>query len=262
MKTLLAILLIGLCAAQVQAAIKTETVEYRDGEAVLEGFLAYDNAIRGKRPGVIVVHEWMGLEDYAKKRAVQLAELGYLAFAVDMYGKGVRAKDHKEAGELAGYYKSDRQRMRARIGAGLNELRKHPLADPQHVAAIGYCFGGTSVLELARSGADIAGVVSFHGALGTPNPEDARNIKAKVLVFHGASDPSISAEEVKAFQEEMTRGNVDWQMVFYGGAVHSFTNPEAGHDPSQGKAYDAKADQRSWEGMKLFFRELFGPPKP
>jgi len=240
-----------------QAGIKAEGVEYKHGEVVLEGYMAYDDAIQGKRPGVIVVHEWMGHNPYVRKRADQLAKLGYLAFAIDMYGKGVRAKDAKEAAALSNVYRSDRQLMRARANTGLEVLKKHPLADPRRITAVGYCFGGTTVLEMARSGADLAGVASFHGGLDSPNPADAKNIKGKVLALHGGDDPYVPTEQVVKFEEEMRKGEVDWQLVIYGGAVHSFTNPEAGNDPSKGAAYNEKADRRSWEAMKLFFGEIF-----
>jgi len=147
--------------------------------------------------------------------------------------------------------------MRARANAGLEVLKKHPLTDVNRIAAIGYCFGGTVVLEMARSGAELAGVVSFHGGLSTPNPSDAKNIKGKVLVLHGADDPAVPPDQVIAFQDELRKAGVDWQMVSYGGAVHSFTNPEAGNDPSRGAAYNEKADKRSWEAMKTFFGEIF-----
>lgn len=257
MKNLILLLVWLLCATNVEAGVIKGPVEYRQGDTVLEGYLAYDDALKGPLPGVLVVHEWMGLNDYAKRRAGQLADLGYIALAVDIYGKGVRAKDAQEAGALAGKYKADRKLMRERILAGLDFLKKHQLVDTKHIAAIGYCFGGTTVLELARSGADVAGVVSFHGGLATPNPDDAKNIKARVVVFHGADDPLVPPEEVAAFQNEMRKGGVDWQMVFYGGAVHSFTNPDAGGEPSKGVAYNEKADRRSWEAMRVFFGEIF-----
>ncbi|MGE5283858.1 MAG: dienelactone hydrolase family protein [Actinomycetota bacterium] len=258
MKSLAAILAMAFVVAGVspaQAEVKTEVVEYRDGDVVLEGYLAYDAAIRGKRPGVIVVHEWFGQTSYERKRAEQLARLGYVAFAIDMYGKGIRAKDGKEAAALAGKYLGDRKLMRSRAAAGLDVLRKRPEADPARLAAIGYCFGGTTVLELARSGAALASVVSFHGGLSTPTPGDARNIKAKILVLHGADDPLVPSKDVEAFQEEMRKGGVDWQFVYYGGAVHRFSNPAAGNDPSTGLAYNERADRRSWEAMKAFFAE-------
>lgn len=251
-------LLCSLSTRNTEAAMHTELIEYRHGDTVLEGYLAYDDARKGARPGVLVVHEWWGLNDYARNRAEQLAELGYIAFALDMYGKGVRLKTPEEAGSFAGRYKADRPLMRARAQAGLDVLKKHELTDPKRIAAIGYCFGGTTVLELARSGADLAGVVSFHGGLGTPAQEDARNIKGKVLVLHGAADPLVPPQEVAAFQDEMRKANVDWQMMFYGGAVHSFTNPQSGNDPSKGVAYNEKADKRSWEAMKVFFGDALG----
>jgi dienelactone hydrolase len=251
------ILALVTLTGSVEARIVTKTVEYRQGNTVLEGYLAYDDARTEKRPGVLVVHEWTGLGDYVRKRVVQLAHMGYVAFGADIYGKGVRPKAPQEAGREAGRYRSDRQLLRARARAGLEELLRQPQVDPGRVAAIGYCFGGTTVLELARSGADLGGVVSFHGGLDTPNPTDGRNIKARVLVLHGADDPHVPPQQVTAFQDEMRNGAVDWRMVIYGGAVHSFTNPESGNDPSKGAAYNEKADHRSWEAMKSFFAEIF-----
>jgi dienelactone hydrolase len=239
------------------AKLVGETVEYKHGDVALEGYIAYDDALKGKRPGVIVVHEWMGLNPYAKKRADQLAALGYVGFAIDMYGKGVRAKDAKEAGALATIYRNDRNLMRSRADAALAFFRKHPRVDDKMIAAMGYCFGGTVVLEMARGGADLLGVVSFHGGLDTPNPGDTKNIKGKVLVLHGADDPFAPKEQVLAFWDEMRKAGADWQMNIYGGAVHSFTNPDSGNDPSKGVAYNEKADKRSWEAMTIFFEEIF-----
>lgn len=247
-----------LAAGSAAAAVQTATVEYRQGDTVLEGFLAYDDAVEGRRPGVLIVHQWMGLTDYERSRAEQLAALGYVAFAADVYGRGVRPADTGEAGKLSSTYKQDRALLRARVAAGLQALRANELVDPERVAAIGYCFGGTAVLELARSGADVAGVVSFHGGLDSPNPADGRNIKAKVLVLHGADDPFESAEDIAAFQQELRAAGVDWQMVYYSGAVHAFTQPQAGDDPSRGAAYDQRADRRSWQAMRTFFAEIFG----
>jgi dienelactone hydrolase len=173
-----------------------------------------------------------------------------------MYGKGVRPKDTKEAGAEAGKYKGNRPLMRTRIAAALDWLKKNPNVDTKRIAAIGYCFGGTTVLELARSGADIAGVVSFHGGLDSPTPADAKNIKCKVLVLHGADDPYVPAAEVAGFEDEMRKAGVDWTLISYGGAVHSFTNPDAGTDNSKGAAYNERADRRSWEAMKTFFAEI------
>ncbi len=241
------------------AAIEAQTVEYQHGETRLVGYLAYPKEAKGSLPGVLVVHEWMGLNDYAKRRAEQLAELGYVALAADIYGDGKVAAGIEEARELAGSFRSDRPLWRARVAAGLEALKAQPLVDSGKVAAIGYCFGGTAVLELARGGAEVAGVVSFHGGLDTPTPEDAKNIRAKVLVLHGADDPLVPDAQVTAFQQEMRQGGVDWQLIAYGGAVHGFTNPASGDDPSgRGVAYHALADARSWMAMRQFFAELFG----
>jgi dienelactone hydrolase len=174
-----------------------------------------------------------------------------------IYGKGIRPQSPQAAGAEAGKYKNDRARLRLRVRAGLAVLMGHELTDPKRVVAIGYCFGGTAVLELARSGADIAGVVSFHAGLSSPAPADARNIKAKVLALHGADDPNAPPKEVAAFEDEMRQGGVDWQFIAYGGAVHSFTDWNAGSDNSKGAAYNEQADRRSWEAMKQFFAEAF-----
>ena len=257
MKKFLLAAMTTVIAASVHAAIQTKTVEYKQGDTTLAGFVAYDDAIPGKRPGVLVVHQWMGLTDYEKHRAEMLAQLGYVAFCADIYGKGVRPQNTAEAGALAGKHKNDRQLLRARVSAGLDALRQQPLVDSKRVAAIGYCFGGTTVLELARSGADLNGVVSFHGGLDSPTPADGKNIKCKVLALAGADDPFQKPEDLAAFEKEMRESKVDWQMNFYGGAVHSFTQPDAGNDNSKGAAYNEKADKRSWAAMKQFFAEIF-----
>jgi dienelactone hydrolase len=244
-------------AVSVHAKIVTQTIEYQQGDATLEGYLAYDDASTGKRPGVLVVHQWLGLTDYEKHRAEQLAALGYVAFCADIYGQGIRPKNTSEAGAQAGKYKADRALLRARVNAGLDVLKKNELVDPKRVAAIGYCFGGTTVLELARSGADIAGVVSFHGGLDSPTPADGKNIKSKVLVLAGADDPFQKADDLNAFEKELRDAKVDWRLIKYGGAVHSFTQPMAGNDNSKGAAYNEKADKRSWLDMKNFFAEIF-----
>jgi dienelactone hydrolase len=212
---------------------------------VLEGCSIYDAALQGRRPGVLVVHQWKGLGEHEKRRAEMLAWIGYNVFAVDIYGKGVRLGTPKEAGAEAGKYKNDRARLRARVRAGLDVLTRLEQTDPKRVAAIGYCFGGTAALELARSGADLAGVVSFHGGLSSPTPGDAKQIKAKVPVLHGADDPHVPPAAFEAFEDEMRRGGVDWQLIAYGGAVHSFTDRNAGNDPAKGSAYHERSDRRS-----------------
>ncbi len=257
MRGLLLTLTILVITGAAMAAIRTQAIEYKHGDAVLEGYLAYDDSKTGKLPGVLVVHEWWGLNDYPKRRARELAELGYVAFVADMYGKGVTTTDPAQARELVGAFYGDRAMTRARVAAGLNVLKTQPNVDPDKIAAMGYCFGGMVSLELARSGADIDGVVSFHGSLSTPNADDAKNIKAKVLVLHGADDPNVKPEEVATFEQEMRGGGVDWQLVKYSGAVHAFTNPAAGSDPTIGMAYNERADKRSWEAMKDFLAEIF-----
>mgnify|MGYP001329883783 CR=1 FL=1 len=256
MKVLIALLMIPFLFAAVKAEIVTKTIVYDDRGTALEGYMAYDNSISGKRPGVLVIHEWTGINDYIKSRVEQLAGMGYVAFAADIYGKGIRPKNADEAAQQAGIYRKDRPLMRRRVTAGLDELKKNVMVDTSRIAAIGYCFGGGTVLELARSGAKLNGVVSFHGNLDTPDPNDARNIKCKVLVMQGADDP-YTKDQVPAFEQEMRDAKVDWELNMYGGAVHSFTNPSAGNDPSKGAAYNAEADHRSWEAMKQFFAEIF-----
>ena len=246
-----------LSALSSQAAIQSKTIEYQQGDATLEGVLVWDDAVKGARPGVLVVHQWMGLTDYEKHRAEMLAQLGYVAFCADIYGKGIHPKDTKEAGAQAGKYKSDRALLRLRVNAGLEELKKSELVDKSRLGAVGYCFGGTTVIELARNGADIKGVVSFHGGLDSPTPADGKNVKCKVLVCHGADDPFVKAEDLAAFEKEMRDANVDWTLIKFGGAVHAFTQPMAGNDNSKGAAYNEKADKRSWAAMKMFFAGIF-----
>lgn len=237
--------------------IHTESIEYKDGSTVLEGYIAYDESITDVRPGILVVHEWMGLNDYTKMRCDILAKLGYFAFAADIYGKGIRPATPEEAGKEASKYKMDRDMLRKRINAALDEMKKQKFVNTSKIAAIGYCFGGMCVLELGRSGADIKGIVSFHGTLDTPNPDDAKNIKSKILICQGGDDPFVPAKQVSAFKEEMENAKVDYTFISYKGAVHSFTNPNSGNDPSKGAAYNENADKASWEDMKKFFAGIF-----
>jgi len=248
----------ALAAGEGMAAVRTQTVEYRQGDAVLQGTLAWDDARSGRRPGVLVAHDWMGETEATRAKARDVAGLGYIAFAVDIYGKGVRPANREQAAAEAGRFRGDdRTLLRARMRAALDTLKKDPRVDPDRIAAIGYCFGGGAVLELARSGADVDGVVSFHGSLTTPNPADAKSIKGKVLVLHGADDPGAPLEHVLQLNKEMKEGGVDYQIVLYGHAVHSFTNENAGRDPSTGNAYEPRADRRSWEAMRDFLQEVF-----
>jgi dienelactone hydrolase len=235
----------------------TATLEYGPPGTPLEGIVAYNQAEKGKRPGVLVFHTWRGLDDYIRRRTTMLTELGYVAFAADIFGKGVVPKDVPERQALLKKFLSDRSLLRERGRAGLDALRAHPMADPGQLAAIGYCFGGCAALELARSAADIRGIVSFHGLLSSPTPNDARNIRGSVLVLNGAEDPRVPPSDVEAFHEEMREAAVDWQLVHYGNAVHSFTDPGAGNNPAAGSAYNERADARSWKAMKAFLEDIF-----
>ncbi|MBI4834990.1 MAG: dienelactone hydrolase family protein [Planctomycetes bacterium] len=241
------------------ARIISENVEYKSNGVVMEGFIAYDGAVSGKRPAVIIVHEWDGLGNYVKSRAEQIARLGYVAFCADIYGKGVRASSSEESAKLAGTYRANPKLMRERITAALEELKNNELVDKDNIAAMGYCFGGGTVLELARTGADIKGVISFHGNLNNLDPATTKPIQAKILVLHGADDKSVTPEAMTAFEDEMRHAKTDWQIVIYGNAVHGFTNPAHGNDPGKGAAYEEKADKRSWEAMKSFLKEIFSP---
>ncbi|HVR72827.1 MAG TPA: dienelactone hydrolase family protein [Planctomycetota bacterium] len=264
MKSVLSIVVfvfLGLSPAASRAALETRPVEYRDGDTTLIGYVALDPAklranAAGVAPGVLIIHQWMGPTDYEKGRAHQLADLGYVAFVADIYGKDLRPKDRGEAAVAAGKFKTDRALFRKRLQLGFDQLRGHPKVDPARTAAIGYCFGGTGVLELARSGAAVSGVVSFHGGLDSPAPADGKNIKARVLVLHGADDPFVPADQIEAFKKELNDAKVDWQMVYYSGAVHAFTQKLAGNDKSTGAAYEEKADRRSWTAMRDFFDEV------
>lgn len=256
-RKLRSILLVTLCAgAPILAAVKTETLEYKQDTASLEGMLVYETG-KGKKPGILLVPDWMGVSDVARQYAEKVAKLGYVVLVADIFGKGVRPKDAKEAAAQAGIYRGDRALLQARAQAGLAQLLKSARVDTSRIAAMGYCFGGGAALELARSGANLDGIVSFHGNLDTPHPEQARNIKGPVLILHGAEDPFVPEEQVEAFEAEMRKANVDWTLTMYSGAVHSFTNPTAGSDPSKGAAYHPKADSRSWSTMRDFYAEIF-----
>ncbi len=254
---LLSLLLLVVNATRVDAKIVTKSIPYLHESTELEGYLAYDDSLQGKRPGVLVVHEWWGLNDYARHRAEQLAALGYVAFALDMYGKGKVTNDPKQAAEWAQKLYSNLTLLRQRAGAGLQVLVKEPNVDPGRIAAIGYCFGGTTVQQLAYSGADLRGIVSFHGSLIAPSEEEAKAVKAKILICHGAADPLTSQEALQNYLAGMGKSHLDWQMVFYGGAKHSFTNPDADKAGMEAFGYNKLADQRSWVHMKTFFDEIF-----
>jgi dienelactone hydrolase len=250
-------------AASVQAKLVTRAVPYEHGGVKLEGYLAYDDAKvspANKAPGVLVIPEWWGLNEYPRSRAEQLAALGYVAFAGDMYGAGVVTEDAKKAGELAGQFYG-KPLMAERARAGLDQLLKTGLVDSARVAAIGYCFGGATVQALAFSGAPVAGTVSFHGSLIAPSAEAAAKTKAKLLICHGAIDPFVRKEDLDAFLKALNDGKLDYQFISYSGAIHAFTNPRATEvgraNGLAGIGYNAAADRRSWAHLREFLAEIF-----
>ncbi|MGD2126282.1 MAG: dienelactone hydrolase family protein [Desulfobacteraceae bacterium] len=245
-------------AATAQAKVLTKSVPYQHNGMQLEGFLAYDDSIKGKRPGILVVHEWWGLNDYARGRAEQLAAMGYVAFALDMYGVGKVTGHADQAGAWMKQITQNLDLWRSRAMAGMRILTEEPTVDQTRIAAIGYCFGGATVQQIAYSGADVRGVVSFHGSPILP-PENAGNVvKAKILICHGGNDPFVKDAHLQNYLAEMRESGLDWQMVIYGGAKHSFTNPDADKAGMDALKYDKAADQRSWSDMKAFFDEIFG----
>lgn len=233
-------------------------VDYKDGETALKGYFAKASSDAKKIPGIVIIHQWMGLSEHEKKSADKLAALGYHALAADIYGPENLPKNTEEAGKIAGKYKSDYVLYQSRIKAAINELVKQG-ADPDRIVVIGYCFGGTGAIEAARGGLKIIGAVSFHGGLSKDKDSIRINstIHAKVLVLHGADDPFVPKADIDKFQQEMKTCKADWQMIYYAKAVHAFTQPEAGNDNSKGAAYNKKADERSWEHLKLFLTEVF-----
>lgn len=236
--------------------IHTQKIEYQDGAEVLEGYSAYNKNLPGKRPVVIVVHDWSGCNDFARQKAEKLAELGYLGFAIDMYGKGKVGTTIEEKSALMQPLKDNRTLLRQRILAGFEMAKTLAMADTAKIGAIGFCFGGLCALDLARSGAEVKGVVSFHGLLDAPTDLANKAIKAKILALHGHDDPLANPAAVNAFQTEMTKAQVDWQTHVYGNIQHAFTNPAA-HDKVHGLVYNELAAERSWQTMKDFFKEIF-----
>jgi dienelactone hydrolase len=254
-------LIILLCTLPVHAAVQGKEVNYSADGTTLKGYLAWDDAIRGKHPGVLVVHEWWGLNDYVRMRARMLAALGYTALAVDMYGDGRTADHPKEAGAFAAAVHKNAAVAKARFLAAEALLKQQPDVDADRIGALGYCFGGSVVLDMARKGVDLKAVASFHGGLSTDTPAQPGQVKARIISFSGDADPIIPASQVEAFRQEMTRAGVDFTIVIYPGAKHSFTNPQA--DTYAKKfglpvAYDAAADKDSWSKTRLFLRETLG----
>lgn len=252
-------------AAAHEHTIRSAAIAYTADGATLEGFEARPSDLPAatKAPAVLLFPDWMGVGENPKHRAEMLAKQGYVVLVADMYGKDAQPKDRSEAGALAGKYKAgDREPMRVRAKAALAKLSSDVGVDTAKIVAIGYCFGGTVALELARAGAPLVGAVTFHGGLGTARPAKAGDIKPRVLVLHGADDPYVKPDEVAAFQDEMRAAKVDWSLVAYGGAVHAFTIPD-GPDarPGSGAAYDARADQRSWAEFQRFLTEVGVAPR-
>ena len=256
----LAITIALMLSQHLSAEVITEELIYREGDTEMRGMIAYDNTKQDLRPGILVVHEWWGQNDYPRERARMLAELGYTALAVDMYGDGKTAAHPDDAGKFAGAVGGNLPLAKARFEAALAALKAHPTVANDRIAAIGYCFGGGIVINMARLGTDIDGVVSYHGALATSNPAKAGDIKTRVLVFNGAADPLVTAEQIEAFQTEMEGAGADYVFVNYPGALHGFTNPGAdakGETFDLPLAYDEEADSDSWAQTQAFFAQIF-----
>jgi len=237
-------------------AIATRTIEYVDDGVQLEGFLAFDDTRTGPLPAVLISHAWGGRDEFVCNKARKIAELGYAGFALDMYGKGVLGSGPEENARLMQPFMDDRALLQRRITAGLEMLREQPRVDAGQIAAMGFCFGGLCALDLARTGADLRGVVSFHGLLGAPGNTAGNKIGAKVLVLHGHDDPMVPVDQVIAFEREMTEAAADWQVHVYGHTMHAFTNPVA-NDPGFGTVYESTADRRSWHSLQQFLVEVF-----
>jgi len=257
----LVIFILGMAVlTSAEAKMKGQSVEYSAQGTALKGYLAYDDGQEGRRPGVLVVHEWWGLNDYARKRADMLAELGYVALAVDMYGDGKQATHPEDAQKFSSEVMKNFDAAKARFTAAMDFLKKQPQVGPARIAAIGYCFGGGVVLNMARQGVDLKGVASFHGALAAVKPAQPGMVKAKILVLTGADDKFVPPAQVEAFKQEMKSAGADLRVISYPGAIHSFTNPEAdvlGKKFNMPLAYNADADRKSWEEMKTFLSGVF-----
>ena len=256
-RNVIAFTLLFLFATTIHAEIKTETITYKVGDVECRGYLAYDDSNEGKRPGVLVVHEWWGLNDYAKQRTEELAKLGYVAFAADIYGEGKTADHPSDAGKMARAAQANVAQWRERAQAALDTLKKLPQCDAEKLAAIGYCFGGATALQLAYTGADLDAVVTFHGALPAATPEEAQQIKVELQINHGADDPMIKEEAITAFKKPLDDANVQYTFISYPGAVHSFTVPTANEVGVEGLAYNKEADEKSWQAMKDLFKQQF-----
>ena len=230
-------------------------VKYKDGEQNLNGFQSIPKKIKKDKPGILILPAWMGIDQLSKNNAQRLSDLGYYTFVADIYGEGNYPTDMQGAATQSSFYKKNFEQYQNRIQLALEQLIKSG-ANPDKIVVIGYCFGGTGAIETVRGNLPVKGVVSFHGGLGKAGDRITKNNTTKVLVCHGADDPYESVEEISAFQKEMREAKIDWQMIYYANAVHSFTNPEAGNDNSKGAAYNEKADKRSWEHLLIFLKEI------
>jgi dienelactone hydrolase len=239
------------------AAVKTRELEYKQDSTVLQGFVAWDDAAKGRRPGVLVVHEWWGHNEHARNSARRLAQAGYVGFALDMYGKGKVTTHPKDAEAFMTEATKDPAVLVARFNAALDQLKQDPHVDPEKIAAIGYCFGGAVVLNMARAGADLDAVAIFHGVLATKTPAEKGKVKARVLALIGADDPMIPSEQVEAFKSEMTTAGVKFEVITYPHARHSFTNPNADKAGMEALAYNSEADKKSWAAMLDMFQQVF-----
>ncbi len=255
-----AIVMFASGADMAAAKVTGKNIEYTAQGTLLRGYLAYDDGVKGKRPGILVVHEWWGLNDYARKRAEMLAQLGYTAVAVDMYGEGKTAAHPDDAGKFSSELMKNFDTAKARFGAAEQILKQQPTVDRSQIAAIGYCFGGGVVLNMAAQGANLKGVVSFHGSLSLVKPPKPGEVKAKILVLHGADDKFATPDQIEKFKNELKSAGADYKFIVYPGAMHSFTNPDAtelGKKFSLPLAYNEKADKESREEMQQFFKEIF-----
>ena len=236
--------------------IQTRTIDYQDGDVDLQGYLAWDDAVEGKRPGVMIAHAWAGRSDFENGKAEKLSKLGYVGFALDNFGKGILGRNTEENSALIQPFLDDRAMLQGRLQIALDVLKGLDEVDASRVAAIGFCFGGLCVLDLARTGTDLAGVVSFHGLFGSPGNTAGNKIKAKVLALHGWDDPMAPPDQVVSLAEELSSMGADWQLHGYGNTMHAFTNPQA-NDPDFGTVYNPDADRRSWNAMQNFLSEIF-----
>jgi dienelactone hydrolase len=259
LRAIMSLLLLSASLAS-QAAVVGKEVSYQDGDTLLKGYLAYDDAVQGKRPGILVVHEWWGQNAYARQRAEGLAKLGYTALAVDMYGEGKTADHPDAAGKFAGAVRQNLPLMKARFLAAREFLNHQPTVNPEKNAAIGYCFGGSVVLEMAIEGVDLAAAASFHGSLGGLSIPRKDAVKARILVANGVDDPFVTAEQITAFKAMMDAAGASYTFISYPGASHSFTNPGAdqlGEHFHLPLAYNAAADAASWQALERFLRNVF-----